>query len=826
MEKISLAGIWNLKNTGATHSCSVPVPGDNYSALLAARIIPDPYLERNEREVQWVGREDWIFSTRFDVTPAMLKHPHQFLTFETLDTLAEIRLNGVELGHTDSMFLLHRFRVETLLQIKDNILEITFRSAERTARALAENQPYPVPYMTYPVQSPHRNMIRKAQCHGGWDWGPCLMVSGIYGEVSLSASPGERIEGVHTDFRRDGSVWHMDVHTRLYSPARGTTNLTASCAGQRAARKVELTEGLQELTLTLEISNPDLWWPAGYGEQSLYDLTVESDHDEIHKKIGFRTAEVLTPEDDRGIGMVFLINGREVYCKGANWIPSDALPARESADRFRRLLTAAADANMNMIRVWGGGKYEPDHFYEICDELGLMVWHDFMFACSLYPSDAAFLDLVKREVEYQVIRLKDHPSLVLWCGNNENVGALTWFPESRENRDRYLIDYYKLNEETVAQTVKLLDPHRRWWSSSPSAGENDFSDCWHDDTKGDMHYWSVWHEGKPFESYYEVTPRFCSEFGFQSFPSPALVKTYAPEDQWNITSPVMEHHQKNDRGNSIIATTMSRYFRFPGSFEETLYLSQVQQAMAMATAVEYWRSRRPLSQGALYWQLNDNWPVASWSSLEYDGAWKPLHYRARRFFAPRMLTLFQKDPGVLEAHLCNDTAEPLRGNLVIRRLDFNGGIDREWSLSGSCGPDGATELWRTVIEEEEIEDGRFFYQGSFFFPDGSEPLESVFFPGPPKSRSIQSCRLTASLSLDRNLVRLTLETDKPAFYVFIDHQDRSLTWSDNLFHLLPGEPKTVTAPAPRGISEPARGLKIHALRNYSPGLEVHWDGDI
>ena len=305
MQKIALGETWTLTNTAGTHTCPAPVPGDNFSALLSAGILPDPYQSRNELDVQWVGREDWVFSKTFDVPEAMTRLPHQFITFESLDSLAVIRLNGVELGRTDNMFRRVRFRVEKLLSLRNNLLEITFASAERSARELAESQPYPIPYMTYPVQSPHRNMIRKAQCHGGWDWGPCLMVAGIYGEVSLSASAGERIEGVHTDFTPSGPEWHMRVHTRLYAPAPGKTDLTVECAGQRTTEKVDLREGWQEVTLSLDVVNPDLWWPAGYGEQNLYTLRVISDNDEVKKKIGFRTAEVLTPEDDRGIGMIF-----------------------------------------------------------------------------------------------------------------------------------------------------------------------------------------------------------------------------------------------------------------------------------------------------------------------------------------------------------------------------------------------------------------------------------------------------------------------------------------------------------------------------------------
>ncbi len=324
---------------------------------------------------------------------------------------------------------------------------------------------------------------------------------------------------------------------------------------------------------------------------------------------------------------------------------------------------------MNMVRVWGGGHYENDIFYDLCDQLGILVWQDCMFSCSLYPATSWFLKSVKDEITYQVKRLKDHPSLALWCGNNEDVGALTWFESSRRERDKYLIDYDRLNEGIIGKTIKELDPLRKWWSSSPSAGESDYSDCWHDDSKGDMHYWSVWHEGKPFEAYKEIIPRFCSEFGFQSFPSlPLLTKVITHDGtknvdsgEFNLSSSVMEHHQRNDRGNTIILSTMLRYFHLPSSFAHQIYISQIQQSFAMQTAIEYWRSNRPRCMGTLFWQLQDNWPVASWSSIEYGGKWKALQYEAKRFYNPLLLT-FQKQDEEIALIGVNDNTKLSKGS--------------------------------------------------------------------------------------------------------------------------------------------------------------------
>ncbi len=311
---------------------------------------------------------------------------------------------------------------------------------------------------------------------------------------------------------------------------------------------------------------------------------------------------------------------------------------RQKESVYRRLIDDARKANINMLRIWGGGQYEKDVFYEICDELGILLWHDLMFACSLYPSINWFLREVANEIAYQIPRLQHHPCIALWCGDNEVIGALQWYEESKKNRDKYVANYLRLND-FVGSKCKEYDPTRVFWPSSPCSGSMDFSDNWHDDRSGDIHYWDVWHGGKSFEAYYDVTPRFCSEFGFQSFPVLPTVAQYAEKSQWNITAAHMKHHQKNKRGNSIMLEMCSRYFRMPESFEQHLYISQVQQACAMQIGIEYWRTMRPVCMGTLYWQLNDNWPGASWSSIDYTGRWKLLHYQLKKSFEPVLLTL-------------------------------------------------------------------------------------------------------------------------------------------------------------------------------------------
>jgi beta-mannosidase len=538
---------------------------------------------------------------------------------------------------------------------------------------------------------------------------------------------------------------------------------------------------------------------------------------EIRERIGFRELELVNDEDEAGRSMVFRVNGRDVFCKGANWIPADALPSRCGRERIDALLTAAAEANMNCIRAWGGGRYESEDFYELCDEKGLLVWQDFMFSCALYPSSPAFLASVEEEVRHQVRRIQSHPCLALWCGNNENLGALGWYPESKRNMMRYLVDYDRLYEGAIGRIVRELDPLRPWWPTSPSGGPSDFSDNWHSDGRGDMHFWSVWHEGKSFSEYLKVKPRLCSEFGFQSFPSPTTVASFAPEGERNVTSPTMEHHQRHPRGNALIMETIARYFRMPRGQLETLYLSQVQQALAIKTAVEYWRSLRPLCMGALYWQLNDVWPVSSWSSLDYDGGWKLLHYEARRFFESLHLALILKDGEAIAAAV-NDTAEAYEGRLELRLRGMGGEVIATFGAEARLAPDSATELLRLALKDLPCAPEEAFLDATWVTgTDSAETRRALAFLTEPKRCALPEPRLAASVVEGPRGTELRLRAEKPAFYVAPWLIGIAGGFEDSLFHLMPGEERRLVfkpaagAPAP-GAKELEAALRLMHLQ--------------
>lgn len=806
--QLDLSGSWTLFRDRDGSSRPMAIPGDVVSALVASGELSDPFVGEAELDALWTGREDWTLVRRFTLDDAALAAESLRLELESLDTVADILLNGIELARSRNMFLPVGIELSEAARIGENELRISIRSAERAAAEAAARLPYPSPASTYPVSSPHRNLIRKAQCMAGWDWGPCLLSGGVYGYARIVASNGARIAGLSAEaLRLEGEAWELRCRIEFELSAPGQVRLTAEAAGGRAELIADAPAGPSVHELAIRVESPELWWPVGHGGQPLYELVARVHEvkggteagarasSERRLRVAFRELKLRNEPDADGRSMAAEVNGRPIFLKGANWIPQDALPSRWTAAGARMLLDQALAANMNCIRVWGGGRYESDAFYDYCDERGILVWQDFMFSCATYPSSPAFLAEVDAEARGQIRRLRHHPCIALWCGNNEDLGAIGWYEESRANPTRYVVDYDRLNEGVLGRAVRELDPGRPWWPSSPSAGPGDYADNWHADGAGDMHYWSVWHEGKPFSAYLDVRPRLCSEFGFQSLPSPEAVAAFASPDDLNVTSPVMEHHQRHPKGNELIMTTMLRYFRMPRGFDETLYLSQAQQALAIKTAVDYWRSTAPRCMGALYWQLNDVWPCASWSSLEYGGRWKLLHYEARRFFAPAAPYAYAKD-GTLYAGASYDGPGRYRGRLRLRLLSFDGAelLERRapveldspsaaatWELPIAGLPAASNACFCVVDLEDEVVPGAAGSAGagaSTVAGRGGVPADapnrSWIFLAEPKRCSLRKATVSASMSAApaasgaseaEAAFELRLETDAPAFWV-------------------------------------------------------------
>ncbi len=758
MSTFDLSGRWNLSD-GKKIEVPSELPGDDYSALLAAGKIPDPYSGCNENLVQWVNAETWTFTRDFELTEDFLKAKSVFLNLDSVDTFAEIRINGKTAGSSRNMFARFRAEVKPLLKPGGNTISVTILPPGPIAAEEAEKLHFPAGWIRLNT-IPHMNLIRKVACHSGWDWGISLAVCGLYGRMYLESCDGCRIEHLYSEQCHGKGVCTIKVTAELAEDSAGH-DVTFEFNGE--TRKVS---GRHVVSTEFTVRNPRLWNPRGYGSQELYELKASCGGNTVSHKIGLRTLELIQTPDEAGSAMTFRVNGTDVFAKGANWIPCDAMPSRMTPERYRRLLGDAAAANMNMLRVWGGGQYENEIFYELCDELGILIWHDFMFACMQYPSCRYFMDNVSQELEYQVKRLRDHACIAMWCGDNEVSGQLH---VSCENDLPYAINYDRFNQG-VRRMAEAADPTRVFWPSSPCNGPESGIGHWDDDSRGDMHYWQVWHSGKSFDAYYSVRPRFCSEFGFQSFPALSTVKKYGGK---NVTDPIMEHHQKNGAGNSKIIEMFSRYFRFPNGFENFIYLSQVQQVLAMKTGIEYWRPLKPRCMGTLYWQLNDNWPVASWSSIDYYGEWKLLHYAAKRFYAPVLVTARPGGADSVDFYAVSDELRAYSGKLRVRLMNFAGKVLKEETFSAEIPAQASVRLgsWKIRSSAEyfihlEMGDCR----NDFFFVPFKK---SELAPAEIKLKKIADDSFEAS-------------SDAPAFFVALESE--GVLWNDNGITLLPGEP--------------------------------------
>ena len=804
--KIDISGEWQLRNCSEQETIPATIPGDVYAALLDNNKIPDPFYAMQEDDVQWARDCDWEYSRDFEVSWTDLEANSIYLNLDSVDTFSEIFINDKSVGITENMFLRYRFEVKEYLRTGVNTIKVKISSASIKAQEEAKKLPFPIHWSKSNNKVANMNTIRKVQCHSGWDWGICLVTSGIYNAIYLETVNSSRIEHVYCCQKHSRNLCEVKVTTELYAPEAGTDSIKITLGGQVKELTVTLNKGINKVETSFKIDNPQLWYPAGYGEQALYDLTVATSDSSVSKRIGLRTMELITEKDEIGSSMYFKVNGIPVFCKGANWIPTDAFPQRQTETVCRRLLEDAVAVNMNMIRVWGGGQYEPDFFYSICDELGLLVWQDMMFACSEYPSTEDFIENMCKEAEYQVKRLRDFACIALFCGDNEVIGISLG---KRENVKLTMVNYDRRNH-ALEKAVKAADASRSFWPSSPCNGPMDL-DGWHDDTKGDMHYWTVWHGNKEFEAYFDVTPRFCSEFGFQSYPEKKTVKSYTPDDQWNITSPVMDFHQRSGDGNAKIIGMMSKYFRFPEGIDNFLYLTQVQQALAIKTGVEYWRHLRPVCMGTVYWQLNDLWPVASWSSIDYYGRWKQLHYHAKRFYAPVIVSCFQTREDILEIWVTNDKMEEFNGTLDMSIFDFSGNKKAGETLDISVPALSAKMIASYPVDEFTPSRNETFLYLELAGDNGVEHFNEHFFTR-HKHCDLQQVDIKCEMAEKDGVWQITLNSDVPAFYVTLTPENVDGVFSDNSFTLLPGKEKVLTFEY-RDSSTEKPVIKIDHLRS-------------
>ena len=799
MNTLNLDGSWTVRKKADNDSIRATVPGCIHTDLLSAGRIDDPFIADNEKHLMWIGETDWTYERKFEIAPSFQNADAIELVCEGLDTLAEIKLNGKSVGKTDNAFRTWRFDVDRLVRKGVNTIQIAFASTiPYMIRAQRKR------YLILTGVGHHRidgsNQIRKSQCNYGWDWGPMCVTAGIWRAIRLEAVETARIADVsiRQDHLRKGSV-ALDIGCEVTQYVE--KSLKARVSVSYDGTKVETTEfpilnGVGKGRI--RIAQPELWWPNGLGEQNLYNISVELVDaaeqilDSAYRAIGLRVLTLERKPDKWGETFQFVVNGKPFFAKGANWIPADTFVTRVTDAQYRELVRSTAEANMNMLRVWGGGIYEDDQFYDLCDEYGICVWQDFMFACSAYPAyDEAYFENVEKEAEDNIRRLRHHPCIALWCGNNEieqmqalligdGKGQMNW------------AEYSRLFDELLPGLLKRLDPDRKYWPSSPHTPGENRSDFNKPDS-GDAHLWSVWHGREPFEWYRTCDHRFNSEFGFQSFPEPAVVAEYAPVDERNITSYIMELHQRSGIGNDAIMQYMLSWFRLPDSFDMTLWLSQILQGMAIKYAVEHWRRNMPRGMGTLYWQINDCWPVASWSSIDFYGNWKALHYMARDFYAPLLVSAVEhEDTGKVEIFLTNDFRTPQDGSVGWKLFHTNGTLVAGESIDCRVSPMRSTRVAQLDMSNHIADHGeRNLILSLHLEQDGKTVGTNLVTFVRPKHLTLEKPSIATRVKSTRDDIRATLKTDVPALWCWPDIPGVTCSYDDRFFHLMPGESEIV-----------------------------------
>jgi beta-mannosidase len=808
------------------------VPGDVHLDLLRNKLIPDPFYRDNEAKLQWIEDASWEYRTTIQATPALLAHKNVELVFEGLDAYAEIYLNDQQLFFPDAdptfktpnnMFREWRIDVKSYLQPGANRLRVVFPSPLKAATMVAASDKW----REY-THTEEKTYIRKAAYEYGWDWGPRFVTSGIWRPAKLQAWNDARISNLHIAQR---DITSRVAHIVAQVEVLGSSNASEDRSGKltlvhtHESKKYELSQdvivhaGVNHFEFALQIDNPDLWYPAGYGAQPRYEFTTQlkigkAVEDQASVRTGLRSVVLRRELDQWGRSFEFIINGIPVFGKGADVIPFDSFPNRVTTAQYRRILESARDANMNMIRHWGGGYYEADEFYDICDELGIMVWQDFMFGNDWQPGTYAFKQNVEKEAEYQLKRLRDHPSIIIYCGNNETEEAFHW--EDRDqlsNRARLQMwqDYLTVFSGILDRVVNRLAPVTPYWPSSPSS---DYEETSAGFQSGDFHDWSVWHGRVPFSEYEKHFPRFMTEFGFQSFPEMATVEAFtAPQDRTSIFTPVMLAHQKNHEGNSLIQDYMLKDYSEPKDFASFLYASQVLQAEGIKIGAEHLRRNRPRTMGSIYWQLNDCWPVASWSSIDYYGRWKALQYYARRFYAPLLVSPHIED-GSFHVYVISDKTTPTHAQLRVRIMMLDGA-----TVSDNTQPIQVPELSSKIYVQHPLSefvnakgtDAAKIFAVTDLIVEGKTVSSNVLYFVPKKEIHLPAAQIETNLSAADSGYKLSLSAKVLARSVYVTFGNNEVQLSDNYFDLIPNQPVEITIQTKAGLDQLKQARKVISL---------------
>jgi len=805
-----LSDNWSFKQTSKENWLPAEVPGCVHTDLLANGEIEDPFYRLNEHDLQWIDKVDWEYKTTFNAGPSIIEKGKIELHFKGLDTYAEVFLNDEKILSADNMFREWTVDCKELLIPGNNTLRILFRSPVQVGLEKHDALDYTFPDPPNDlaeigqVEGNKRISIfsRKAQYHFGWDWGPRFVTNGVWKPIILRAFDKAIIRNVQVEQMEltDESA-DLLAHLEIESLSETTVNAICLIDGVESfSRKTELEEGLNKVVLPLEIQDPEKWWPNGLGDQHMYNLTFQIHEEnntisECQERIGLRTIEIVQEPDSAGTSFYFKVNGHPVFMKGANYIPQDAFVTRVTPGKYDYIIQSAVDANMNMLRVWGGGIYEYDIFYDLCDEKGILVWQDFMFACAMYPGDDHFLENVRQEAVDNIKRLRNHPCIALWCGNNECLSAWYnwgWKDAVEERQGKEVADLiwkaYDDNYHKILPLAVKENDQRFYWASSPSA-RTGIPENW---VEGDVHYWGVWWGKEPFSYYRTQVPRFMSEYGFQSFPEMSTINKFTIEEDHDIYSDVMKSHQRSSIGNETIELYMLWDYKKPKDFPMQLYVGQLTQAEGIKIAMEGHRKAMPYCMGSLYWQIDDCWPVASWSSIDYFGKWKAQQYYAVKAFQDILVSPELNDE-TIDVYVVSDRLDPVEGKLKMDLVQFDGNI--HWQKEMNVNIKANTSQLVFSTDKDKL-NGNYNENecllSTKLIIDDKEYSANILYFLPPKDLELPDPNLVYDIQEEGDTYIIQISSDVLAKNIYLSTGDIEGIISDNYYDLLPGEKKTIT----------------------------------
>ena len=799
---------WKVQKFSDNVWSKAHVPGTIHTDLFLNKQIQDPFDGNNEKQLQWIEEQYWVYQTKFSVSKKELAAQNKELVFYGLDTDASVYLNDSLVLEANNMFRTWRIPIQKLLREGNNTLRVEFESSVQKAKKSAALSPFVLP-------GEEKVYVRKAPYQFGWDWGPRFVTAGIWKNVAIRFWNSAQLESVsYSQEELNNKVAQLKIKTTVKCVNGGIYSIEINNKKQT----VSLKKGIQIVEIPYQINNPKKWWPNGLGKQNLYNFSIRIRKkgkilDQKKLQIGLRTIELVQEKDSLGKSFYFKVNGRKVFMKGANYIPPESFMPKMTYKKYKNLIETAVKSNMNMIRVWGGGVYENDAFYDLCDQKGILVWQDFMFACALFPGDEDFVSNVKQEVKDQVVRLQNHPSIALWCGNNEvdegwkNWGWQKQYRYSKNDSTTIWNNYQRLFEKEIPAVLDSIvsKENNRYWPSSPSIGWGKKESL----TQGDSHYWGVWWGMEPLETYTEKVGRFMSEYGFQGMPDLKTFETFAKTSELNLTSESVKAHQKHPTGFETIQTYMERDYKVPTSFEDYIYVSQLLQARGFKIAIEAHRSAMPYCMGSLYWQLNDCWPVTSWSSTDYYGRWKAAQYQIKRSFESKLLVmkgvknLENNELNSIKVQIVNEELNDEKGTLNLSMIQFDG--KEMWKKTKSINLQSNSVTDVMELSNSEIPETKLWKDGllyaEFINSKGEKTVSDYYFVS-PKELNLKKTNITYKF-IDKNHVELSSSTLAKNVYI----QGEGIEFEDNYIDILPNEKKVITFKGKKGL------LKIKCLND-------------